>query len=66
MQEFNMTTKNSNFHKTAFSLPKRRMSRQSNENFTNIDFEYIGNTANVSVKTRISDINPFILVQSFD
>jgi hypothetical protein len=45
--EFNMTTKNSNFHKTMYSLPKRRMSRQSNENFTNIDFECLGNTNNV-------------------
>lgn len=24
---FNLTTKNSNFHKSVFSLPKRRMSR---------------------------------------
>ena len=45
---FNLTTKNSNFHKTIFSLPKRRMSRQSAEAFTNVDFECKGNTNDVS------------------
>eukprot|EP00347_Sterkiella_histriomuscorum_P018196 403346422 len=42
--EFNLTTKNSNFQKSAYSLPKRRNSRQSAEAFTTIDFECIGNT----------------------
>lgn len=46
--EFNMTTKNSNFQKSAYSLPKRRNSRQSTEAFNNIDFQCIGNTNEVN------------------
>jgi hypothetical protein len=38
-----------------FSPPKRRMSRQSNRNFSNVDFNYIGDTGTVShlIKRRI-------------
>ena len=51
----NMTTKNSNFVlptveeggsvSKVFSPPKRRMSRQSNLNFSNVDYNYIGDTS---------------------
>lgn len=44
-----MTTKNSNFQKTAYSLPKRRKSRQSTEAFLTVDFECMGNTNDVTI-----------------
>ena len=55
--EFNTTTKNSNFNTSKITFAKRRMSRQSNENFNNIDFEYIGNTAEVNhlIRQRIGE-----------
>jgi hypothetical protein len=31
-----------------FTQPKRRMSRQSNNNFSNVDFNYVGDTGTVS------------------
>ena len=47
----NLTTKNMNLTggeasgTKTFSLPQRRMSRQSNLTFSNVDFNYIGDTA---------------------
>ena len=43
-----------------FSPPKRRMSRQSNRNFSNVDFNYIGDTGAVShlIKRRIGGNSP--------
>ena len=63
----NITNKNLNLNnpeetdiKTKFNPPKRRMSRQSNRNFSIIDFSYIGNTSNVShlIKRRIGGNSP--------
>ncbi|CDW71236.1 UNKNOWN [Stylonychia lemnae] len=58
--EFNMTTKNSNFQKSAYSLPKRRMSRQSNEAFLNVDFECLGNTNDYNhlIQKRVGGVHP--------
>lgn len=43
-----------------FSPPKRRMSRQSNRNFSNVDFNYIGDTGAFShlIKRRIGGNSP--------
>jgi hypothetical protein len=63
----NITNKNVNLlssderdTKSKFNPPKRRMSRQSNRNFSIIDFNYIGDTSKVShlIKRRIGGSSP--------
>ena len=57
--EFNISTKNTNFASTStITLPKRRLSRQSAEAFSNIDFNVIGNTNNFNhlIQKRIGAV----------
>ena len=60
--DFNLTTKNSNFQKSIYTLPKRRMSRQSAETFNNIDFDCVGNTNEVKFN-KINDLKVNHLIQ---
>jgi len=61
----NLTTKNTNLVQSdgsskTFSMPKRRMSRQSNLTFSNVDFNYIGDTAVYShlINHRLGGVGP--------
>ena len=46
-EEFNITTKNTNFLSKNFKMPFRKNSRYSTEAFNSIDFNYVGNTNDV-------------------
>jgi len=63
----NLTTKNTNLVQNGegssaktFTMPKRRMSRQSNLTFSNVDFNYIGDTAVYShlINHRLGSVGP--------